>query len=209
MRTVLPLLLLAGVALADAPRVYRIEDGVSPPRVVSKTAPDYTDEARLARLTGNVTVKLIVDEDGSVRDLDVTKPLGMGLDQKAIEAVKSWQFAPGTVDGKPVAVLTSVSVNFQLLTARSDWKTTRVFFDGPARDLINADFPSPAGPEEFGAVTLDFDINSDGVPDHIEVQKSTDPKWNSEVSEILRGWRFEPGYRSHCTIDFTRGKSST
>jgi len=56
-----------------------------------------------------------VDEKGNPRELKVIRPLGLGLDQKAIEAVEKWKFKPGMKDGKPVAVQATIEVNFRLL----------------------------------------------------------------------------------------------
>jgi protein TonB len=58
---------------------------------------------------------VVVDEKGNPRDLKVMRPLGLGLDQKAIEAVEKWKFRPGMKDGKPVAVQATIEVNFRLL----------------------------------------------------------------------------------------------
>src|SRR5579863_1571545 len=65
----------------------RIGGNISPPRVSTKVEPDYSEEARHARLAGTVIVFVVVDLDGEPRDLKVLRPLGLGLDEKAIEAV--------------------------------------------------------------------------------------------------------------------------
>ncbi len=64
---------------------------------------------------GSVLLRIVVDERGLVRDVIVTSPLGMGLDEKAIEAVRKWRFRPGTRDGKAVPVWAAVEVMFRLL----------------------------------------------------------------------------------------------
>ena len=76
--------------------------------------PEYSEEARKAKYQGTVVLWMIVDPNGSPRDVRVTRSLGMGLDQKAIEAVRKWKFEPAMKDGKPVAVQISVEVNFRL-----------------------------------------------------------------------------------------------
>jgi len=203
------MLALAAVAgIAESPRVYTVDDGATAPRVIERTAPEYTDQARLARLTGSVLVKLIVEEDGTLRDVHVSKSLGLGLDQKAVEAVESWQFAPGSMDAKPVPVLTTVAVNFQLLTGRSDWRMTRATFDGPPRELETADYTPSPEPPEYADVGVSFDIDAQGVPRHLHVEKSSGAKWEAEILAMLGQWRFEPGAPSHATLDFARGKSS-
>ncbi|HTX34098.1 MAG TPA: energy transducer TonB [Bryobacteraceae bacterium] len=88
--------------------------GFSPPRVISKAEPQYSPEARQARLQGSVVVRLIVDEEGVPGDMQVVHSLGMGLDEKALEAVSAWRFRPGTRGGRPVAAPMQVVVNFRI-----------------------------------------------------------------------------------------------
>jgi len=77
--------------------------------------PGYTDQARAAHLQGNVLISAIVGTDGIVRDAKVQKGLGMGLDEKALEAVGLWRFRPELEDGKPVSKGVRVEVAFRLL----------------------------------------------------------------------------------------------
>ena len=95
--------------------VYRIGGGVSAPSVLSKVEPEYSDEARKAKWQGTVVVSVIVDELGRPRNVRVQRSLGLGLDQKAVEAVSQWRFKPGLKDGKPVPVMATIEVNFRLL----------------------------------------------------------------------------------------------
>src|SRR5580704_5348742 len=69
---------------------YRIGGGVSPPSVLLKVEPEYSEEARKAKFQGTVVLFVVVDEKGNPRELKVIRPLGLGLDQKAIEAVEKW-----------------------------------------------------------------------------------------------------------------------
>jgi periplasmic protein TonB len=94
---------------------YRIGGGVSPPSILYKVEPEYSEEARKAKFQGTVTLSVVVDEKGNPRDIKITRPLGLGLDQKAIEAVEKWKFSPGKKDGKPVPVYAQIEVNFRLL----------------------------------------------------------------------------------------------
>ena len=84
------------------------------PKVIYKAEPQYTEEAKAAKVMGTVALKLMVDEQGNAQDIQVTKSLDQGLDQKAIEAVRQWRFTPGTVDGKAAAVSVNIEVNFKL-----------------------------------------------------------------------------------------------
>jgi TonB family protein len=94
--------------------VYRVGGGVSAPRAIFAPDPQYSDEARKAKYQGTVILWVIVGPDGHPRDVKVARTLGMGLDEKAIEAVRTWKFTPSMKDGHPVAVQINVEVNFRL-----------------------------------------------------------------------------------------------
>jgi periplasmic protein TonB len=94
---------------------YRIGGGVSPPSILFKVEPEYSEEARKAKFQGTVLLFVVVDEKGNPRDIKILRPLGLGLDQKAVEAVEKWKFSPGKKDGKPVPVQAQIEVNFRLL----------------------------------------------------------------------------------------------
>ncbi len=94
---------------------YRIGGGVSAPSVLYKVEPEYSEEARKAKWQGTVVLSLVVDENGKAQNLKVVRSLGLGLDQKAIEAVEKWRFKPGMKDGKSVPVIATIEVNFRLL----------------------------------------------------------------------------------------------
>jgi periplasmic protein TonB len=94
--------------------VFKVGGGVSAPKAVDTPDPEYSEEARKAKYQGTVLLWLIVGPDGKPRDIKVSRALGMGLDQKAIEAVRKWKFAPAEKDGRPVAVQINVEVNFKL-----------------------------------------------------------------------------------------------
>jgi len=89
------------------------------PRAVSKPNPTYSERARKSHREGTVTLNLIVDADGSTRDIRVARSLGDGLDEEAVKTVQQWKFEPGTYEGKPVAVQIRVEINFRLGSAES------------------------------------------------------------------------------------------
>jgi periplasmic protein TonB len=93
---------------------FRPGNGVSAPRAIYDPDPEYSDEARRAKYQGTVVLSLIVDAFGHARNIRVARSLGMGLDEKAIDAVEEWQFAPGIKDGHAVATQVNVEVNFRL-----------------------------------------------------------------------------------------------
>ena len=94
---------------------FRIGGDVSAPQLISKVEPEYSEEARKAKYSGTVLLQIVVDEHGNPRDIRVVRPLGLGLDEKAVEAVQHWRFRPGMKGGHAVATQAQVEVNFRLL----------------------------------------------------------------------------------------------
>lgn len=88
--------------------------GVTVPQVIFDPEPSFSDEARKAKMQGIVTLLLVVGKDGRPFDVRVGQSLGMGLDEKAIEAVNRWRFRPATLNGQPVATQIAVQVDFHL-----------------------------------------------------------------------------------------------
>jgi len=93
---------------------YRVGGGVSAPKVLFDPDPEYSEEARKAKYQGVVVLWLVVGPDGKPQQIRVQRSLGMGLDEKAIEAVKQWRFEPAKKDGQAVPVQINVEVNFRL-----------------------------------------------------------------------------------------------
>ncbi len=83
--------------------------------MIYRVEPEYTEAARKAKYQGTVVLYAVVGPDGKVRDLRVVRALGLGLDEKALDAVRQWKFRPGLKDGQPVAVAASIEVTFRLL----------------------------------------------------------------------------------------------
>ncbi len=93
---------------------YRPGSGVEPPRLLKEVRADYTEEARRGNVSGEVVLEIVVRRDGSVGDVRILQRLGAGLDQRAIQAVQQWKFAPGRMKGVPVDVVVEVAVDFKL-----------------------------------------------------------------------------------------------
>lgn len=94
--------------------VYSVGNGISAPRVIYDPEPEYSPEARAAKYQGTVTLVAVIAPDGRPRGLRVQRALGMGLDEKALEAVNTWRFDPARKDGQPVAVMIEIEVTFHL-----------------------------------------------------------------------------------------------
>jgi protein TonB len=106
----------ATAASQDSAGVYTPGQGVMAPRIVKEVKPQYTAEARVARIQGTVRLEIVVLKDGTVGDVKVTQSLDTvhGLDEQAVKAIKQWEFEPGKKDGKPVPVRVDVEMTFTL-----------------------------------------------------------------------------------------------
>ena len=104
-----------GGGLGSGNGAYRVGGGVSAPVATYSPEPEYSEEARKAKYQGEVWLSVIIGTDGRAHDIRVSRSLGLGLDEKAIESVKTWKFEPGKKDGVAVAVQIQVEVDFHLL----------------------------------------------------------------------------------------------
>jgi TonB family protein len=114
-------LVVAGVAVAAVAgaqdRVYdRKDKDIQLPTVVKNVKANYTKEAMEARVEGTVWLSAVVQSDGKVGEVKVTGSLDkqFGLDDAAVNAIKQWEFTPGTREGRPVAVRVDVEMTFHL-----------------------------------------------------------------------------------------------
>lgn len=195
--------------------VYRTGKGVTRPTVISKVDPQESEEARIAKISATILVSAIVGTDGNVRDIEVTKSAGLGLDEIATQALRTWRFLPGVKDGMPVPVMVDFQFDFRNIRD-SAWALSRAVFDPPEgaiRPVITqAPYPSfytPAG--QTGSVAVSFDVNPNGIAENLHIEKSTSPAAESEAIRIVRGWQFQPGMKDgqpiavRCTMEFIEG----
>lgn len=97
------------------PGGYRLTAGITPPVLVHKVDPGFSEEARRARFRGVVVLRIVIDENGEPKAMEVVQSPGMGLDERALESVAQWRFRPARRAGKAVPVQATVEVNFHLL----------------------------------------------------------------------------------------------
>lgn len=199
--------------------MFRLAPGIAAPFVVAKAKPEYSGEALLAKLEGGVLLSVVIDAEGKPRDIHLDRPLGLGLDESAIENVRRWQFRAGTKDGKPVAVQVNEEVFFRTARTLWDWHAVRALFQAPqgaARPIvIKTKFPATVDEEENASVTISFDVDKKGVPANARVEKSSDAKWENDLLAALAdGWRFRPGFSNgkpvvgRAWFEFVRGSHS-
>lgn len=105
---------VGGTPNSVSDEILRVGGEITKPERLGGASPAYTELARKARIQGVVIVEAIIDKEGKVTNVRVLKGLPMGLDQAAVDAVKSWRFKPATLNGRPVSVYYSLTVNFRL-----------------------------------------------------------------------------------------------
>ncbi len=111
----------ARIAAASTPapeeegEVVPVREAGTAPRLIHRTDPEYSVEARLARHGGTVELSVDIGLDGRVHNVRLERSLGLGLDEKAVEAVEQWRFKPGFRGGQPVTVRARITVHFRLL----------------------------------------------------------------------------------------------
>jgi TonB family protein len=96
------------------PRTITPHDYDKPPVVIQSADPEFSDEARRAKFQGIVIVSTLVTEEGLPTDIRIEKPLGHGLDEKAVQCVRKFRFKPAMKNGEPVAARATIEINFRL-----------------------------------------------------------------------------------------------
>jgi len=95
--------------------LYKVGGHISAPVLKHRVTAQYSDEARLAKYQGVCLLSLIVDAQGNPQNVRVARALGMGLDLKALEAVRQYKFKPAMLDHKtPVPVMVTIEIDFRL-----------------------------------------------------------------------------------------------
>ena len=183
---------------------------ITQPVPVYRPDPDYSEQARKAKYQGTVILAIVVDENGNPTHIRVVKPLGMGLDEKAIEAVEKWRFRPGMKDGQPVRVVAQIEINFRLLVP--GWNVGEIKFKSPpgssAAVVLSRHFDNPKH-RVPGSVSLTFDIDEKGKPKNVRAIRSPNQALQDAATASMRKWRFRPAMQGgeaisvSGTVEFT------
>jgi TonB family protein len=174
------------------------KDSVSPPKLIKKTEPQYTEQATADQISGLVLLSLTVGADGVPKDISVVKGLGAGLDEKAIDAVSEWRFTPAMKNSVPVATKAQVTVNFKLChddcgpaNAKGGIsqpvlisKTEPQYTDKARRDRIS------------GRVHLSLIVDEHGIPTNIAVISPLGDGLDQKAIEAVTRWRFKPATKN-------------
>ena len=166
--------------------------------------PVYTEEARVAHLSGVVTMTLTVDDDGVPNDIHVVSPVGLGLDESAVACMRQSRYSPAQKDGKPVPLKINVSLGFQEHWD-SDWHLSAAAFhcaggaDRPV--VIKAKFPGATQDHRSVTVCVHLTVGKDGTPRDVQIPSPQDARLDKEAIAIISGWRFRPGTRNRQPVD--------
>jgi protein TonB len=98
---------------AQQPQQIRVSHDVMQGLIIKKIQPKYPKDARNQRIQGPVLLQAVISETGDVKDIRLVSghPL---LAPAAIDAVKQWKYRPYQLNGKPVEIVTMITLNFQL-----------------------------------------------------------------------------------------------
>jgi TonB family protein len=171
--------------------VYTIGRGISPPGVLYKPEPSYSEEARRKGIEGKIQLLVTVKTDGSVGDVKIKRSLGPGLDEQAITTIRTWRFTPAMKDGVPVAVQVTVEVQFQLYKGLSPFAQPPPPEDVPPKllDTMPGDVRGP------NTVKVALIVREDGSvdPKSIKFESKVDGRIKEVVSRLVQKLRFAPG----------------
>jgi len=182
--------------------------------VIKRVEPEYSSEARAAKLDGTLTVYVDVETSGKPSNVQVIQGLGMGLDEKAIEAVKQWEFQPATLAGTPVKSAQGVELSFQLgaenepRVRHTSYAVNRkerrdTIFTKPVLSQYRRPDASACAALNGSPISVSFQIDEEGFPNGIQAN-SRDAK---PVLDVIQEWRFKSarsnGKQTTSTATFT------
>jgi len=178
---------------------------------IDKTAADYTDEARLAGLEGSVRVESTIGEDGHPRDLQIVETLGLGLDERALEAVSQELYEP-TSSGRRA----STTVHYHLSSKVSRWHLIHADFhppEGASRpQFLRVNYPSGARIRSGAAISegrllgamgregtaaISFVVDEQGAVGRFKIVNASENVWGQEAIVLVSQWRFKPGAKDN------------
>lgn len=178
---------------------YRGGEGIVLPILLDGKAPLYSDDGLKAKCEGIVKLSLVVGLDGKPESIEVTRKLGLRLDEATVEAVRQWRFKPAMKDGSPVPVDAEIEARYRLRSYRA----TRLQYATPQ----DATAPTPtlrfypfAG-ESCGLTTVRLHIGTDGLPSGVRVVGTTRDSMSESLIGSVKSWRFQAARQNGRPID--------
>jgi TonB family protein len=175
-------------------------DGTTAPIIKERVSPEYSEEARRARHQGTVLLDVEVDTNGQPANIRVIRSLGMGLDEKAIEAVKKWKFVPATKGGVPVKVSAQIEVEFRLQADGEPRPGVNKIGNGVTAPVLiyktEPEYSEEGRAAKFqGVVLLYAQINPLGQAVNLRVLRSLGLGLDEKAMEAVKMWKFKPGMK--------------
>ena len=196
------LILLIPACALPQPTPLRLPSGpVNIPVAIKTVEAEYTMEARTAGLQATVSLYLVVNPDGNPSGIKVLHGLGLGLDEKAVQAAQQWHFKPATIDGQPVSPGQSTNISFHL-DSRGPWRIRlaayRVAHDNDRHELLvkpvlsRYTLPDPqACPTDGGRAIIQVVVGADGTPRIVKALTASDPV-SEAVAKAIESWQYVP-----------------
>lgn len=188
--------------------LYKVGGRITPPEVLHSVNAEFSDEARRAKYQGVCLISLIVDVEGNPQNLRVVRPLGMGLDEQALEAIQQYKFRPAMKDGTtPVPTMITIEVNFRLYTGNTP-RLPPVPDDAPRFDHVPANGVPPilvnyVKPKYShygrknrisGVCIIGLAVDIEGIPQNVHVVTSLEPSLDENAIQAVKRWRYTPAF---------------
>jgi len=169
------------------------------PRVLFRSEPEYTEEARVARVNTTIIVGLVVDENGAPRDVKILRGAGFGLDESALRAIQTWRFEPGSREGRHIRTSTQIEMRLTTLDKAHHGQNARLTFGlapGIQRpELIRGEIPADPDPPANTFLRVRFTVGRDGHPADFRIFEASNPEWSARALQEMADWRFRPALR--------------
>ncbi len=185
--------------------LYKVGGRISPPEVLHSVNAEFSDEARRAKYQGVCLISLVVDAEGNPQNLRVVRPLGMGLDEKAMEAIQQYKFKPAMKDGTtPVPTMITIEVDFRLYAGKGP--LPKSFPQAPHFDSVPANVRPPllinyVEPKYSsygrknrisGECVIGLTVDTHGIPQDVHVVTGLEPSLDENAVNAVRKWRYIP-----------------
>jgi TonB family protein len=177
---------------------YVVGNGVTTPSLLERVDPSIPGLAQKLRATGDVVFSVVVTSNGGVRDPQVIRRAGYGMDEEAARVVRKWRFKPAAKDGVPVDVRIRIEVGFRLQLDDRTWRAGPLVVDTDSGVtppvLKSGTMPNRVKEEGNETVVLRFTINETGEVANIEPLQGRDSPSLEALTNSVSAWKFEPAF---------------
>lgn len=189
-----------------APEIYKAGGHISPPVLIHSVNAEFTDAARYAHYQGICLIELIVDAQGNPQNVHIVRPLGMGLDENAVAAIRQYKFKPAMKDGiTPVPVLITIEVNFKLYNGPTPDPSAPILSSAPG-SAANGNVQPPfvlhyVAPKYSknarknrisGECVIGLTVDTNGKPQNVHVVTSLEPSLDANAIKAVKQWNYMP-----------------